>query len=357
MKKIVVFLSCLFCAVVLVVPFFNVEKVSAYSEGYHKLNVNVGTNFRNARVFDIVKDGSLYNWFTDIHSYINSLEAGSSVQVENFHLVLQLNAFDSGSTYFIIFDYDYDHLVHYIRMQKIGQDQPYLFEIQIGNTSASIKYNTGGFDDYNYFILGYYGEYKWRNTSSGGFLMKDFVFDLGIYNELLDCLNNYIFFETNYTSYTQTDIENAYNDGYDDGYDEGYRVGNLEGSTSTSTELVQQIQSLQQQNNQLINDYNNLVTENENLENSYNTLINGIPSRLEASRSEGYNAGYSAGVAVGGQNNFLSLMTAVVDAPLEVFTGLFDLEILGFNLKDFLLGICSAALVAIIVRFALRFVG
>ena len=357
MKKITVFLSCLFCAVVLVVPFFNVKQVYAYTDGYHKLDVNVGTNFCNARVFNIVEDGSLYNWFYDIHAYLNSSYGGSGAHIEDFHLVMQFNAFGSSHTYFIIFDYDYEHLVHYIRMQDINAEIPYLFEIQLDETSATLNYNTGGFDDHNYFILGYYGTYTLRNPAAGGFWVRDFVFDLGIYNELLDCLNNYIFFETDYTSYTQTDIENAYKDGYDKGYDEGYRDGNLDGSTTTSSELVQQIQGLQQQNNQLINDYNNLVVDNEKLENSYNTLLNGIPSRLEASRSEGYNAGYSAGVAVGGQNNFLSLMTAVVDAPLKVFTGLFDLEILGFNLKDFLLGICSAALVAIIVRFALRFVG
>lgn len=65
----------------------------------------------------------------------------------------------------------------------------------------------------------------------------------------------------------------------------------------------------------------------------------------------GYDKGYSAGISDGGNNSFLSLITAVVDAPITAFTSLLNFEILGFNIKNVILSILTAALVIACIRF------
>lgn len=65
----------------------------------------------------------------------------------------------------------------------------------------------------------------------------------------------------------------------------------------------------------------------------------------------GYDSGYTAGIAVGGNNSFLSLITAVVDAPITAFTSLLDFNILGFNIKNVVLSLLTAALVIACIRF------
>lgn len=65
----------------------------------------------------------------------------------------------------------------------------------------------------------------------------------------------------------------------------------------------------------------------------------------------GYNKGYSAGISDGGSNSFLSLITAVVDAPVTAFTSLLNFDILGFNVKNVVLSLLTAALVIACIRF------
>lgn len=87
--------------------------------------------------------------------------------------------------------------------------------------------------------------------------------------------------------------------------------------------------------------------------------------------SRGYQSGYAYGYSVGertgfndGLNSantysFLNLFGAIVDAPLQAFTGLFDFNLSfdgvnSFNLKGFFLALLSIAIVIAIIRFALR---
>lgn len=65
----------------------------------------------------------------------------------------------------------------------------------------------------------------------------------------------------------------------------------------------------------------------------------------------GYDSGYSAGITAGGNNSFLSLITAVVDAPITAFTSLLNFDILGFNVKNVVLSLLTAALVIACIRF------
>ena len=68
----------------------------------------------------------------------------------------------------------------------------------------------------------------------------------------------------------------------------------------------------------------------------------------------GYNKGYAAGVASGGNNNFMSLITAVVDAPIKAFTSLLDFDILGYNMKNLALALLTAGLLVAAIRFFSR---
>lgn len=65
----------------------------------------------------------------------------------------------------------------------------------------------------------------------------------------------------------------------------------------------------------------------------------------------GYDSGYTAGIAAGGNNSFLSLVTAVVDAPINAFTSLLNFDILGFNVKNVVLSLLTAALIIACIRF------
>lgn len=66
-----------------------------------------------------------------------------------------------------------------------------------------------------------------------------------------------------------------------------------------------------------------------------------------------YDKGYSDGWAASGSGTFTSLFTAVIDAPVAAFTNLLDFQILGVDMKKFVLALISLALVLAIVRFVL----
>ena len=68
-------------------------------------------------------------------------------------------------------------------------------------------------------------------------------------------------------------------------------------------------------------------------------------------QQQGYNKGYAAGISDGGNNSFLSLITAIVDAPITAFTSLLNFDILGFNVKNVVLSFLTAALVIACIRF------
>lgn len=68
----------------------------------------------------------------------------------------------------------------------------------------------------------------------------------------------------------------------------------------------------------------------------------------------GYDQGYAAGLNAGNNNNFMSLITAIVDAPITAFTSLLDFDILGYNMKDLALALLTAGLLVAAIRFFSR---
>lgn len=76
---------------------------------------------------------------------------------------------------------------------------------------------------------------------------------------------------------------------------------------------------------------------------------NGLKDGEEIGYNNGYNAGYEKGSADAGNYTFLSLMTAVIDAPVKSFTGLLNFEILGFNVMGLITALLTVALILKII--------
>lgn len=79
----------------------------------------------------------------------------------------------------------------------------------------------------------------------------------------------------------------------------------------------------------------------------------GYSSGYSAGETIGYNNGYSQGVEAGGNYSFFSLISAVIDAPIQAFMGLFNFELLGINLAGFFTGLLTLAFIITIVRLVM----
>jgi len=126
-------------------------------------------------------------------------------------------------------------------------------------------------------------------------------------------LNNQFNFSDRYVFLTEIDYESVqyqtgYSDGYNNGYNRGYSNGDADG---------------------------------------YSTGWNrGFAS--------GKAAGFSDGVNSANTYTFFGLISAVLDAPLKVFKGMLDFDVLGMNLSGFALSLFSVAMVIAIIRFILN---
>lgn len=67
----------------------------------------------------------------------------------------------------------------------------------------------------------------------------------------------------------------------------------------------------------------------------------------------GYNEGYLYGMKVSDNGGFFGLLTAVVDAPIQAFSSLLNFEIMGVNMKNFVLSILTFALFVVVLRWVL----
>lgn len=84
--------------------------------------------------------------------------------------------------------------------------------------------------------------------------------------------------------------------------------------------------------------------------NDYNS---GYKEGYSVGSSTGYNRGYSEGVKAAGDYTFLSLLGAVVDAPLQAVGGMLNFNLLGFNMLNFFYALLTCALVIAVIRLIL----
>lgn len=106
----------------------------------------------------------------------------------------------------------------------------------------------------------------------------------------------------------------------------------------------------------------NALTDDQLYQSGYNQgNTDGYDSGYTQGTSDGYTNGYNAGYGAGTNHgietasdySFLSLIGAVVDAPIKAFTGLFNFNILGVNLSSFLFGLFTIAVIIVVVKTVL----
>lgn len=79
----------------------------------------------------------------------------------------------------------------------------------------------------------------------------------------------------------------------------------------------------------------------------------GYNQGYSAGQTIGYDNGYSAGLVAGGDHTFMSLIGAVIDAPVSAFTSLLNFEILGVNLLGFITGLLTLAIIVFIIKLCM----
>lgn len=115
---------------------------------------------------------------------------------------------------------------------------------------------------------------------------------------------------SNRTYYLNTDLS------YEEGYNDGFSVGNQEGINQGSSE-------------------------------GYQT---GYTEGQKVGEQNGYNRGFSAGVVSSNDYSFISLISAVIDAPIQAFNGMLDFDVFGYNMKSFYLSLITVSLIIFIVK-------
>lgn len=80
-------------------------------------------------------------------------------------------------------------------------------------------------------------------------------------------------------------------------------------------------------------------------------LVDGFDPGFVSGKKYGYQDGYAAGVADSNQSGFASLLFAVVDTPVKAFSSLLDFDILGVNMKNFVLSVLTLAFFISVLRW------
>lgn len=322
-------------------------------ENYERLVPLPGANWGGAVLGGVFSDGSIFNELN-----ILMTTAGlKSANVDAYEIYIVLYDYETSQYRQIEIGFNPDTdsqpgMSCYIRSYSYNNvNSAYAWEISFNPTSA--QYSSGDFTpfyDDSYWVYFHIVAYSFGATQFAYKPITLFTTQMQtIYNALGKIFNEYVQLyvpKVEPPKPSQSEIDAAYNAGYTAGLNQN-QVGANADLIAQNNALQSQISDLTSQNTQLNQNYNTLNSQ-------YTQLQNSVDLQIQQSHTSGYNSGYSAGIAAGGQNNFLSLMSAVVDAPLQAFAGIFDLEILGFNMKNFLLGVVSVAFTAMIARFALR---
>lgn len=154
----------------------------------------------------------------------------------------------------------------------------------------------------NYSYIGEYATAVTYYDSSNNMCKFQFVFNKA--ESAIDC---YMFYSRRYylaTNFTDNDF---FNQGYTTGYDNGVAVGKTSG---------------------------------------FNTGYND-------GYEDGVVDGYNDGVNATNSYSFSNLLTAVVNAPISVFTNLLDFNIMGFNLLSLVAGLLTLGLIVLIIKLCL----
>lgn len=119
--------------------------------------------------------------------------------------------------------------------------------------------------------------------------------------------------------YDYSAYQRGYQNGYSAGYQNGYDVGFTNGRDSVDTSVISN--------------------------NAYNQGYNaGIRAGYDVGYQEGYQAGANGGATL------VQPITAIIDIPINLAKGIFNFEILGVNLSNFLLSLITVLFVISVLR-------
>lgn len=126
--------------------------------------------------------------------------------------------------------------------------------------------------------------------------------------------------------------------------------------SSSSTVLVDQIQTTFNSSISFLNGFRIYMFDNQysaGYEQGFSDVNTGLYDSgyndgYDTGHRIGYDSGYNKGSRDG--NSWLGLFTAVIDAPVNVFSNLLNFDVLGFNMKNLFLSLLTVALVVAILR-------
>lgn len=200
-------------------------------------------------------------------------------------------------------------------------------------TSARFTYSTVNLDfdlDFDLSDIGSSANYPYvvfatfPITTSGEYILRRTTNTSGKETDsfLLGCYHNSILLGDNLVAY-DSGYNAGYNAGQSAGYDSGYNAGQSAGIEQGKTDAFKTVNT----------------------------------------SSASYQAGYSKGVNSAGNYTFLSLISAVIDAPIRAFfgytengvthPGLFSLNILGFDMSALILSMFTACVIIMIIKLCL----
>lgn len=144
-----------------------------------------------------------------------------------------------------------------------------------------------------------------------------------------------------------------YNSGYQAGFGSGFNVGFNQGVSSvpTADQVIQDYLNSEEYQQEIDFYKNQGILDYKNSEEYRQALQN----REDLGYNRGKAIGYNEGLDFGQKGSFFALFSAVFDAPISVIMGLVDFEILGYNLKQFILSIFTVLLIIVLIRFFLTF--
>lgn len=103
----------------------------------------------------------------------------------------------------------------------------------------------------------------------------------------------------------------------------------------------------------LINENNQLRDLVQSLENQVKDLQSNADSNYQMGYNDGKEIGRIEGIESANEYSFMGLIGAVVDVPVRAFMSLFDIDILGINMKDFFFAVLSLALILAVIKWVM----
>ena len=146
-----------------------------------------------------------------------------------------------------------------------------------------------------------------------------------------------------------------YQNGYNVGYNKGFNDGN---NNVINNPNNYDLYSKYQYDTNYTNGKNDGITIGENnIKNNPNNYDLYTQTQYDSNytngKNIGYSTGYNKGVAESNDYTFLGLIGSVIDAPIQAFTNLFNFDLLGFNLLNFVRALFTLTVIIIVARFIL----